>query len=122
MIRRPPRSTRTDTLFPYTTLFRSVVRSLVGEEHLVGRLVADDREAREHRAHEHERRRVGQRVVDPDGCADGARRVRPGEQPAADVAHVVDLAELGPPPGSGHARSRQATGSAWWREKMVQKV
>src|SRR3546814_12845008 len=26
MIRRPPRSTRTDTLFPYTTLFRSVDR------------------------------------------------------------------------------------------------
>src|SRR3546814_8925818 len=26
MIRRPPRSTRTDTLFPYTTLFRSVTR------------------------------------------------------------------------------------------------
>src|SRR3546814_2678763 len=26
MIRRPPRSTRTDTLFPYTTLFRSSVR------------------------------------------------------------------------------------------------
>src|SRR3546814_905241 len=28
MIRRPPRSTRTDTLFPYTTLFRSLVFSL----------------------------------------------------------------------------------------------
>src|SRR3546814_8225917 len=26
MIRRPPRSTRTDTLFPYTTLFRSIIR------------------------------------------------------------------------------------------------
>src|SRR3546814_10235390 len=26
MIRRPPRTTRTDTLFPYTTLFRSVRR------------------------------------------------------------------------------------------------
>src|SRR3546814_4141545 len=26
MIRRPPRSTRTDTLFPYTTLFRSFLR------------------------------------------------------------------------------------------------
>src|SRR3546814_15686232 len=25
IIRRPPRSTRTDTLFPYTTLFRSIV-------------------------------------------------------------------------------------------------
>src|SRR3546814_2607081 len=38
MIRRPPRSTRTDTLFPYTTLFRSADRlassaspTLVGE-------------------------------------------------------------------------------------------
>src|SRR3546814_1175620 len=27
MIRRPPRSTRTDTLFPYTTLFRSAISS-----------------------------------------------------------------------------------------------
>src|SRR3546814_17134324 len=26
MRRRPPRSTRTDTLFPYTTLFRSIIR------------------------------------------------------------------------------------------------
>src|SRR3546814_10267405 len=29
MIRRPPRSTRTDTLFPYTTLFRSVDHPVV---------------------------------------------------------------------------------------------
>src|SRR3546814_3437369 len=28
MIRRPPRSTRTDTLFPYTTLFRSMFQVL----------------------------------------------------------------------------------------------
>src|SRR3546814_1662498 len=28
MIRRPPRSTRTDTLFPYTTLFRSLMPDL----------------------------------------------------------------------------------------------
>src|SRR3546814_1414387 len=27
MIRRPPRSTRTDTLFPYTTLFRSIEKN-----------------------------------------------------------------------------------------------
>src|SRR3546814_8702742 len=32
MIRRPPRSTRTDTLFPYTTLFRSREDEPVGEE------------------------------------------------------------------------------------------
>src|SRR3546814_20994710 len=30
MIRRPPRSTRTDTLFPDTTLFRAVVRRALG--------------------------------------------------------------------------------------------
>src|SRR3546814_16763587 len=36
MIRRPPRSTRTDTLFPYTTLFRSVVASLRNDRALVG--------------------------------------------------------------------------------------
>src|SRR3546814_18318864 len=30
MVRRPPRSTRTDTLFPYTTLFRSVDRPDAG--------------------------------------------------------------------------------------------
>src|SRR3546814_14854502 len=30
MIRRPPRSTRTDTLFPYTTLFRSDSLAIVG--------------------------------------------------------------------------------------------
>src|SRR3546814_4822634 len=30
MIRRPPRSTRTDTLFPYTTLFRSPASDLRG--------------------------------------------------------------------------------------------
>src|SRR3546814_15292923 len=29
MIRRPPRSTRTDTLFPYTTLFRSAGASFI---------------------------------------------------------------------------------------------
>src|SRR3546814_2311263 len=30
MIRRPPRSTRTDTLFPYTTLFRSAMIAACG--------------------------------------------------------------------------------------------
>src|SRR3546814_7485724 len=39
MLRRPPRSTRTDTLFPYTTLFRSVVvgvRLLAALRHRIG--------------------------------------------------------------------------------------
>src|SRR3546814_4865353 len=33
MIRRPPTSTRTDTLFPYTTLFRSQRRCISADEH-----------------------------------------------------------------------------------------
>src|SRR3546814_16423838 len=37
MIRRPPRSTRTDTLFPYTTLFRSLEPAIGGEGHPEGR-------------------------------------------------------------------------------------
>src|SRR3546814_17238566 len=42
MIRRPPRSTRTDTLFPYTTLFRSAGIAVVParQDHL--RRVIDD--------------------------------------------------------------------------------
>src|SRR3546814_16081428 len=32
MIRRPTRSTRTDTRFPYTTLFRSLDQEVLGEE------------------------------------------------------------------------------------------
>src|SRR3546814_15331774 len=41
MIRRPPRSTRTDTRFPYTTLFRS--RRLADQLHQI-LVAADDRD------------------------------------------------------------------------------
>src|SRR3546814_18206389 len=46
MIRRPPRSTRTDTRFPYTTLFRSSGSLAVGDTVLVnpgGRIPVDGR-------------------------------------------------------------------------------
>src|SRR3546814_5862465 len=44
MIRRPPRSTRTDTLFPYTTLFRSglVARAKDGATPVVAALYGED--------------------------------------------------------------------------------
>src|SRR3546814_9473197 len=42
MLRRPPRSTRTDTLFPYTTLFRSTPARLA-----VWRAKAQERAARQ---------------------------------------------------------------------------
>src|SRR3546814_19107237 len=50
MIRRPPRSTRTDTLFPYTTLFRSAREMTAAEvdmgdeDHQPGEERAEDRD------------------------------------------------------------------------------
>src|SRR3546814_977868 len=53
MIRRPPRSTRTDTLFPYTTLFRSDARAIaVGNAHILKDDAIDARAI----AAQHERR------------------------------------------------------------------
>src|SRR3546814_18184024 len=46
MRRRPPRSTRTDTLFPYTTLFRSLAFNPSWEIDLFGRLDASRDAAR----------------------------------------------------------------------------
>src|SRR3546814_7377259 len=46
MIRRPPRSTRTDTLFPYTTLFRSL-EGMLGSGDSGGPLVIEDNGTRQ---------------------------------------------------------------------------
>src|SRR3546814_3491697 len=68
MIRRPPRSTRTDTLFPYTTLFRSDVHQTIlarrdrherTEVHDLGNLAFVDRADFDI---------LGQRVDARDGC------------------------------------------------------
>src|SRR3546814_13276596 len=60
MIRRPPRSTRTDTLFPYTTLFRSVAEidpasQLADDDHVdpVKQMLLDRRGAQHGRVRTH---------------------------------------------------------------------
>src|SRR3546814_15538009 len=68
MIRRPPRSTRTDTLFPYTTLFRSVAVDL---EQLAGHLDVGEVLAE-----------AGQ-VLPVDGAAVAVEQAGPGEHVAA---------------------------------------
>src|SRR3546814_10905817 len=66
MIRRPPRSTRTDTLFPYTTLFRSGRR---------GRLLLLRREVRGEFGPEFALRgQIGVRGRDPEAAARGLDR------------------------------------------------
>src|SRR3546814_12458423 len=83
MIRRPPRSTRTDTLFPYTTLFRSrggvgvivepVVVGLEPELRLAFGLERDPRvegvveKAEQRRVLRRRRRRLGHRRGGSDG-------------------------------------------------------
>src|SRR3546814_13860204 len=87
MIRRPPRSTRTDTLFPYTTLFRSYPLALA--QRFLAR--ADD---------------AGQRLVDVEPVGHGRQRSRDLLQPVFVNAGVGcatrglrsgRLAELWPP-------------------------
>src|SRR3546814_15393154 len=77
MIRRPPRSTRTDTLFPYTTLFRSDRRRerLVDAEAFL-RAAAGWRRERQHR-----------RPRDAERALVDMRRRRHGD--AADVERVA---------------------------------
>src|SRR3546814_14404678 len=72
MIRRPPRSTRTDTLFPYTTLFRSHQR---GAHIDVERPIAEavDHEIRDENA----RKRNGQALQNRLGQGQYAERQRP---------------------------------------------
>src|SRR3546814_11730812 len=79
MIRRPPRSTRTDTLFPYTTLFRSALF-----EHHVDRDDEQHDPARDAETVEVDVQEAQQRFAehrekyeDQPGDDDGANRHRP---------------------------------------------
>src|SRR3546814_18575954 len=80
MIRRPPRSTRTDTLFPYTTLFRSRECDRLGVE-----IAARDNAA----VAEHERI-VGDRVrLDAQRLAGAAEKVEAGTEHLRLAAQAV---------------------------------
>src|SRR6056297_4153749 len=82
MIRRPPRSTRTDTLFPYTTLFRSLRGAAQSGAPAGG--------SREHAPALGAERAVLRVVADPaaDRAHDGPSR------PAGDVARCRDQPEV----------------------------
>src|SRR3546814_226408 len=99
MIRRPPRSTRTDTLFPYTTLFRSdVVGNLSAEgrgvraEHEVAQAAAELRPEDPLSGRGEEDK--PQALLDLLGAADQDRAARLGrhrEAPAASQDGILAL-------------------------------
>src|SRR3546814_21015849 len=115
MIRRPPRSTRTDTLFPYTTLFRSDQYVVAVDDD--GDIVhAEDRHALAPGADEVaaavvEERVAGDRIV--CGVLFGERM------------DCVPAAEVGPPHRDGHDRDAivlfpHEIGRASCRERVCQ--
>src|SRR3546814_18407914 len=80
MIRRPPRSTRTDTLFPYTTLFRS---GGAGEEdQAVPRSRAGVREDRHARGRDRSDATVGRRQFHHAQGSEGVARAPKAARPA----------------------------------------
>src|SRR3546814_2490350 len=91
MIRRPPRSTRTDTLFPYTTLFRSVL---------------DDREHRLGRIGEHA---ALDPLQQPVGLIAGKIRLEAQAARAGLLAQRLGLVALGIVVGESRVRSEEHT-------------
>src|SRR3546814_12142206 len=90
MIRRPPRSTRTDTLFPYTTLFRSPRSISFATTKRAGM-----RFARRWRGWHDRWSHDARRAVDADEAARGVRRCHPardvvlGHRPRAAADRAV---------------------------------
>src|SRR3546814_7880359 len=86
MIRRPPRSTRTDTLLPYTTLFRSHLR--LQPDVLFHRLFLDDDDGRR-------RWTAGDRPAGPAGRSDELLHFRGRDLPGVrSEEHTSEIQSL----------------------------
>src|SRR3546814_21048986 len=115
MIRRPPRSTRTDTLFPYTTLFRS--RAPVGHR---DQLARDDMAAKSRfRDLQHPRKRfhrIAPRTQikrDEIGLAVGQHRH--GRNCRAEMAAVIKFGEGRSEERRVGKRCVSTCEARWWR-------
>src|SRR3546814_12132095 len=127
MIRRPPRSTRTDTLFPYTTLFRSDQRLIIGDRLAVLKRTARPAEPAEQRVD----MRVAEGGQDQASAQIDDPRVRVPQladiRPAAyrDDPAVLDRDRLGPGPArpdridAGVGQTHVEVGSASGRARLL---
>src|SRR3546814_10898179 len=87
MIRRPPRSTRTDTLFPYTTLFRSREDVLPEPEAQAHDALPDVEQRRARRGIVRVRE-----VLRPLLEADADRRGEAAQEDVAEIGRILDRA------------------------------
>src|SRR3546814_6770320 len=86
MIRRPPRSTRTDTLFPYTTLFRSA-----DSASLPGKLCPVDASARHGRYSRHEQGNQGRLRQRASAAAPPPRHGRRSEEHTSELQSLMRI-------------------------------
>src|SRR3546814_4030722 len=105
MIRRPPRSTRTDTLFPYTTLFRSLGEQAAkgvgqdeGELEGIGRQPRAEHAGEQHVTHEAkdaaDQRQAADRTDIPDQAAHGANLLACARRARRSEEHTSELQSL----------------------------
>src|SRR3546814_12106692 len=113
MIRRPPISTRTDTLFPYTTLFRSLADRI---DQCRYRMPYDTR----HRRHRNPRLVAGMHEDRPDQVVDAEARFR--DQPARPVGPAVPAHPGRREAGGAGGGEGRGIGRAPWREGVCQDV
>src|SRR3546814_15950786 len=109
MIRRPPRSTRTDTLFPYTTLFRSLLRNLGNP------VVEHARDQRRHLLPQQDRDKDRHRDRHPHGRRKDAERRRFGRAFHHNHQEISHGAPPSPPPW--HPPRRPSHPTAWRSEE-----
>src|SRR3546814_9645203 len=96
MIRRPPRSTRTDTLFPYTTLFRSLQKLLQVEPRQQDHLAADPHGPVHHHGH-------GEDMEQRQDAEDALAALVAGAEPQARLHGVGIDVGVGQHGALGHA-------------------
>src|SRR3546814_15245379 len=115
MIRRPPRSTRTDTLFPDTTLFRSLLEDRLLRSR-ARRWLAGCREPRGHdaRAHYPAGRRILIRRSHPPDRGDGPHSLLEQTMRATDAASANAGGE-----GAGPRCRAIARGRRQWRRWLA---
>src|SRR3546814_2769103 len=91
MIPRPPRSTRTDTLFPYSTLFRSDAR--LGHEPVkrqqLAQRIRQPLEAGDERDHDAEGRLAADRQVAADGVEEVDERLARSEEHTSELQSLM---------------------------------